>query len=63
MRAPPPGFVETRLAEISDANVVAYQAVPSSALQINERWDRFDQLKNELQRVLLQLEFLLYFYL
>ena len=41
------GFVETRLAEISDANVVAYQAVPSSALQINERWDRFDQLENE----------------
>jgi hypothetical protein len=41
------GFVETRLAERADANVVAYQAVPSSALQINERWDRFDQLENE----------------
>jgi hypothetical protein len=40
------GFVETRLAESSEANVVAYQAVPSSALQINERWDRFDQLEN-----------------
>jgi hypothetical protein len=41
------GFVETRLADVSDANVVAYQAVPSSALQINDRWDRFDQLENE----------------
>ncbi len=40
------GFVETRLADVTDANVVAYQAVPSSALQINERWDRFDQLEN-----------------
>src|ERR1700680_3126478 len=42
-----PGFVETRLAEVTDAGVVAYQAVPSSALQINERWDRFDQVENE----------------
>jgi hypothetical protein len=41
------GFVETRLAEGAEANVVAYHAVPSSALQINERWDRFDQLENE----------------
>ena len=41
------GFVETRLAEVSDANVVAYQAVPSSALQVNDRWDRIDQLENE----------------
>ena len=40
------GFVETRLADCAQANVVAYQAVPSSALQINERWDRFDQLEN-----------------
>jgi hypothetical protein len=40
------GFVETRLADSAEANVVAYQAVPSSALQINERWDRFDQLEN-----------------
>ena len=40
------GFVETRIAEVTDANIVAYQAVPSSALQINERWDRFDQLEN-----------------
>ena len=40
------GFVETRLADVSDANVVAYQAVPSSALQVNERWDRFEELEN-----------------
>src|SRR5258708_12275323 len=41
------GFVETRLADVTDANIVAYQAVPSSALQLNERWDRFDDLENE----------------
>ena len=41
------GFVETRLAQVSDANVVAYQPVPSSALQINERWDGIAQLENE----------------
>jgi hypothetical protein len=41
------GFVETRLAEVTDANVVAYQPVPSSALQINDRWDRFNDLENE----------------
>jgi hypothetical protein len=41
------GFVEARLANVTDANVVAYQAVPSSALQINDRWDRFDDLENE----------------
>ncbi len=40
------GFVETRLADVTDANIVAYQSVPSSALQVNERWDRFDQLEN-----------------
>jgi len=40
------GFVETRLAEVTDANVVAYQSVPSSALQVNERWDRFEELEN-----------------
>lgn len=42
------GFVETRLAEVPDANVIAYQSVPSSALQLNERWDQFDELENEL---------------
>jgi hypothetical protein len=41
------GFVETRLAEVTDANVVAYQPVPSSALQVNDRWDRLDELENE----------------
>jgi hypothetical protein len=41
------GFVETRLADVTDANVVAYQPVPSSALQINDRWDRLDELENE----------------
>ena len=39
------GFVETRLADVTDANVVAYQSVPSSALQVNDRWDRFDELE------------------
>ena len=41
------GFIETRLADVAEADVVAYQAVPSSALQVNERWDRFDELENE----------------
>lgn len=41
------GFVETRLAEVPDANVVAYQSVPSSALQVNDRWDKLDELENE----------------
>jgi hypothetical protein len=40
------GFVETRLANVTDANVVAYQPVPSSALQLNERWDGFEELEN-----------------
>ena len=41
------GFVESRLAALEEAEVVSYQAVPSSALQVNERWDRLDQLENE----------------
>jgi len=41
------GFVETRLANVTDANVVAYQPVPSSALQINDRWDELGVLENE----------------
>ncbi len=45
------GFVETRLAEVTDANVVGYQAVPSSALQLNERWDRLDELENAVMDV------------
>ena len=40
------GFVEVKLADVTDANVVTYQSVPSSALQLNERWDRFDELEN-----------------
>lgn len=38
------GFVEVKLTEDETANAVAYQPVPSSALQVNERWDRFDDL-------------------
>jgi hypothetical protein len=37
------GFVEVKLAEGGDA--VAYQSVPSSALQLNMRWDRFDDIE------------------
>ena len=40
------GFIELRLADVTDANVVAYQPVPSSALQLNDRWDRFEDLEN-----------------
>jgi hypothetical protein len=40
------GFIEVKLADVTDSNVVAYQAVPSSALQINERWDRFEELEH-----------------
>ena len=36
------GFVEVKLT--ADSATVAYQSVPSSALQINNRWDRFDDL-------------------
>lgn len=39
------GFVEVKLTEDSDA--VGHQSVPSSSLQINSRWDRFDDLDNE----------------
>lgn len=49
------GFVEARLAEVTDANVVAYQPVPSSALQMNERWDRLDDLENDVLDVAWQL--------
>lgn len=45
------GFVETRLADVTDANVVAYQPVPSSALQLNERWDRLEELENAVLEV------------
>ena len=39
------GFVEVKLAD--DSGTVAYQPVPSSALQVNRRWDRLDDLDNE----------------
>src|SRR5206468_7229657 len=41
------GFVESRLSDLAAAEVVAYQSVPSSALQLNERWDGLEQLENE----------------
>jgi hypothetical protein len=40
------GFVEMRLTDATDANVVAYQPVPSSALQLNEPWGRFEDLEH-----------------
>lgn len=39
------GFVEVKLTE--DGETVAYQAVPSSALQVNQRWDCFADIENE----------------
>ena len=45
------GFVETRLADVTDANVVTYQPVPSSALQINERWDQLGELENDVLEI------------
>jgi hypothetical protein len=39
------GFVEVKLAD--ESATVAYQPVPSSALQINRRWDRVDDLDHE----------------
>lgn len=39
------GFVEVKLAE--DANAIEYQSVPSSALQVNARWDRLLDLDHE----------------
>ncbi len=39
------GFVEVKLTD--DSNTIGYQPVPSSALQINRRWDRFDDLDGE----------------
>jgi hypothetical protein len=39
------GFVEVKLSE--DSETVAYQPVPSSALQINQRWDCFEDIEYE----------------
>jgi len=33
------GFVRERLADCEEADTVAYQPIPSSALQLNERWE------------------------
>jgi hypothetical protein len=33
------GFIQEKLAEVEGASPVAYTPVPSSALQLNERWD------------------------
>jgi len=38
-------FVETKLAP--EGNAVAFQPVPSSALQVNTRWDRFAELERD----------------
>jgi len=32
------GFIKEKLAEIEEANIVSYTPIPSSALQLNERW-------------------------
>jgi hypothetical protein len=45
------GFVEVKLADVTDANVVAYQPVPSSALQLNDRWDQLGELENDVLEV------------
>jgi hypothetical protein len=45
------GFVEVKLAETDGANAIAYQPVPSSALQVNERWDKFEDLDHSLMEV------------
>jgi hypothetical protein len=39
------GFVEVKLT--ADSDTVGYQPVPSSALQVNERWDRLNELDYE----------------
>ena len=38
------GFVEIKLIDAADAPPLRYESVPSSALQLNERWDDFAQL-------------------
>ena len=32
------GFIKEKLADVQEADVVSYTPVPSSALQLNERW-------------------------
>lgn len=38
------GFVEVKLVDSKEAQAVGYESVPSSALQINERWDNLEEL-------------------
>lgn len=38
------GLAPTRLADVDGANAIGYRSVPSSALQINERWDDLEFL-------------------
>jgi hypothetical protein len=45
------GFVEVKLVDIADAQTLRYDSVPSSALQINDRWDDFAQLDDAALRV------------
>src|SRR5436189_1686014 len=38
------GFVEEKIIEVEEAETVAYTPIPSSALQVNERWDDLSTL-------------------
>jgi len=33
------GFIKEKLADVENAEPVAFTSIPSSALQVNERWD------------------------
>src|SRR6187402_2667336 len=33
------GFIREKLADIEEANAVSYTPIPSSALQLNDRWN------------------------
>jgi hypothetical protein len=39
------GFVEVKLADLTEAATIQHQSVPSSCLQVNTRWDRFEDLE------------------
>jgi hypothetical protein len=38
-------FLREKLADVEGAQPVSFKSVPSSALQVNDRWDRFDELE------------------
>jgi hypothetical protein len=40
------GFIEHTLAPIPEAKPVRYDSVPSSVLQVNQRWDQIEELDN-----------------